>query len=213
MPKSFGCPPVHVILAALSVLPFATRAQTPRTSFTIGEHRRVYSQILDEDRAITVYTPEGYDRSDQQYPVVYVLDGDSHFHHLTGAIEFLTRFNRLPPVIVAAVHPQNRTRDFLPSSRGGPATTSAGPTHGDDFLRFLTDELVPFMVREYRVAPFKVLLGHSLGGLFAVHAMLTDPKPFDAYVVVSASVYWRVRILITDAARLFAQNPRFKIFL
>ena len=69
------------------------------------------------------------------------------------------------------------------------------------------------MMREYRVAPFKVLLGHSLGGLFAVHAMLTDPKPFDAYVVVSPSVYWRDRILIKDAARLFERNPRFKSFL
>ena len=41
------------------------------------------------------------------------------------------------------------------------------PTAGgaDEFLRFLSDELIPWVEGQYRTASFRVLVGHSLGGL------------------------------------------------
>jgi predicted alpha/beta superfamily hydrolase len=45
----------------------------------------------------------------------------------------------------------------------------------DSFLRFIREELLPEVDRKYRTAPFRILMGHSLGGLFALHAFSRSP--------------------------------------
>ena len=60
----------------------------------------------------------------------------------------------------------------------------------DKFLQFIETELMPEVEKRYRTQPFRVLAGHSLGGLFAVHALSTRPGLFNAYVAVSPSLWW-----------------------
>jgi uncharacterized protein len=51
------------------------------------------------------------------------------------------------------------------------------------FLSFLTDELLPFVTREYRAAPDQLgLLGDSAGGTFALYALLSGRAPFRKYI-------------------------------
>ncbi len=65
--------------------------------------------------------------------------------------------------------------------------TSGG---GDKFLKFIETELIPDIEKRYRVAPYRILAGHSLGGLFAVHAMLSRPELFNSYIAVSPALQW-----------------------
>ncbi len=70
--------------------------------------------------------------------------------------------------------------DFLPDS------SSNAPTGGgaDNFVRFFKTELIPYINKNYKVEPFKVLIGHSYGGVFAMHALISDPELFDAYIAI-----------------------------
>jgi len=52
--------------------------------------------VLGEDRQLIIHLPQGYERGQQQYPVMYLLDGDAHFHHTTGITQFLTRGGYMP---------------------------------------------------------------------------------------------------------------------
>ena len=54
---------------------------------------------------------------------------------------------------------------------------------GDRTRRYT--ELIPKIEGQYRTQPFRIFAGHSLGGLFAVHTMLTRPDLFNAYIAVS----------------------------
>ena len=79
----------------------------------IGRSYTITSQILGEDRPLLIGLPAGYDGSDEPYPVVYVLDGQAHFHHTTGTVQFLARNDRMPESIVVAVgniNAEQRTR-------------------------------------------------------------------------------------------------------
>src|SRR6185312_9655876 len=63
------------------------------------------SKILSEDRTLWVHLPADYNSTTSTYPVLYLLDGDSHFTQASAAADFLAGYdrNRIPPVIVVAI--------------------------------------------------------------------------------------------------------------
>ena len=55
--------------------------------------------------------------------------------------------------------------------------------------------------------PHSTLIGHSFGGLLAVHALLTRPDVFDAYIAISPSLQWDDQRLALEAASVFENTP------
>src|SRR6201988_4529086 len=130
------------------------------------------SAVLGEERFILVRTPAGYETNKLRYPVLYMTDGDAHMGHTASTIEFLTQNGRLPDLIVVGITNTDRTRDLTPvkSTAKNPAGQLQFPTSGgaDTFLKFIETELIPEIEKDYRVPPYRILAGHSLGGLFAI---------------------------------------------
>lgn len=57
---------------------------------SIGHSDVIYSNILKEERKVLVYIPggtEGVRDTSKHYPVLYLLDGDAHFHSVTGVFK------------------------------------------------------------------------------------------------------------------------------
>ena len=183
--------------------PRAALAQDAEPFLSLGETRELHSAVLGERREIIVGLPAGYEGGDETYPVVYLLDGPSHFHHTTGTARFLARNGRMPEVIVVAIPNTDRTRDLSPPihSDASPARSSAGGA--DSFLEFISAELRPFVDEHYRTRPYAILIGHSLGGLFANHALVHRPEVFDAYISISPSLWWDEQRLVAQADSAF----------
>lgn len=183
-----------------------------RQPVVIGQAVTLRSELLGEDRRVLVHLPAGYDGSTGRYPVLYLLDGSGHFHHVTGITRFLAHADRIPPMIVVGITNTDRDRDFKPAAGvtrhteellpfGGAITTDAPRAGGADrFLRFLVEELAPHIEARYRVADFRLLVGHSAGGLFALHALLTRPSAFDAVLAISPSLGWDDAALVRRVA-------------
>ena len=111
--------------------------------------------------------------------MLFLLDGSSHLLHASATARFLASArNRIPEMIVVAIPNTNRNRDMTP----GPGATT--------FQRVLAEELIPWVERNFRAAPERILVGHSLSASFAVHTLLNRPDLFDAYVAASAPI-WR----------------------
>ncbi len=194
------------ILLLPCVIAFAPRpslAQDAEPFLSLGEKRELRSNVLGERREIIVGLPAGYEGGDETYPVVYLLDGPSHFHHTTGTARFLARNGRMPEVIVVAIPNTDRTRDLSPPvySDASPARSSAGGA--DNFLEFISAELKPFIDENYRTRPYSILIGHSLGGLLANHALVHRPEVFDAYISISPSLWWDEQRLVAQADSAF----------
>jgi predicted alpha/beta superfamily hydrolase len=66
------------------------------------------------------------------------------------------------------------------------------PGGADAFLAFLNEELKPFIAQRYPNADTNdsAIVGHSFGGLFALHVLFTAPESFDRYVAGSPSPWW-----------------------
>jgi predicted alpha/beta superfamily hydrolase len=164
----------------------------------------IKSSVLGEDRVILVRTPAGYATNKLAYPVLYMTDGDAHIGHTGSTVEFLARNGRMSELIVVGIVNTDRTRDLSPVKATGP---NAGqfPTAGgaDNFLKFIETELIPQIEKSYRVQPYRILAGHSFGGLFTVHALITRPELFNSYIAVSPSLQWADEATLKRAEEFF----------
>ncbi|MEE8191556.1 MAG: alpha/beta hydrolase-fold protein [Gemmatimonadales bacterium] len=197
---------LFVALAA-AVLPRGAAAQDSPAPYVIGETHTITSNVLGEERRLIVGLPQGYEGGSQRYPVMYLLDGDGHFLHTTGIIQFLAAQGYMPPMIVVAIPNTDRTRDLTPTP--GEEGAERMPTAGgaDHFLSFMADELIPWVNDNYRTADYSVLVGHSFGGLFAAYALLTRPEAFNAYVSISPSLWWNDRSMVELASTTIEEQP------
>jgi len=174
------------MLAAALTAPVSGLAQSPNRQIGLAEARSFHSAILNEDREVQIALPETYGRTAISYPVLFLLDGGSHLLHASATTRFLASArNRIPDMIVVAIPNTNRNRDMTPGA--GAAT----------FQRVLAEELIPWVERNFRAAPERILFGHSLSASFAVHTLLNRPELFDAYIAASAPL-WRYDNLTVD---------------
>lgn len=191
-----------------------------KSLITIGEKCSIKSDILGEDRPYWVYLPASYEDTEytlQDYPVLYILDGDIHFHSATGVINFMSAgMNiQIPEFIVIAIPNTDRTKDLTPThsitdfegKEVNHFETSGG---ADSFLKFIEEELFPEIESKYRTRPFRVLVGHSFGGLLALHTLLEKPDLFQAHIAIDPSVWWDNEVLTQKAKRLLSEGHKLK---
>ncbi|MCJ8268552.1 MAG: alpha/beta hydrolase-fold protein, partial [Psychrosphaera sp.] len=152
-------------------------------TISIGETHTITSSVMGEQRKILISLPTSYaqNKDQKKYPVLYVLDGGSHFHQTTGIVNWLSESTSLiPELIVVGIPNTNRGRDFSPT----PAENGK-PQGAEKFMGFFEKELLPYIDKNYRTAPYRVLSGHSMGGMFGLNVLATKPDLFDAFILMS----------------------------
>ena len=129
----------------------------------IGQSVNLHSEILNENRKLDIYLPEGYEESDKTYPVLYLLDSDYNFKHAVGTAEYLFRNRRIPQMIIVGIRNTRRNRDLSPDSPdlSKQERDRLGIIGGaGNFMAFLDKELKPHINKNYQAAPFDVIVGH-----------------------------------------------------
>ncbi len=176
---------------------FSANAQD-NNKIIIGKIDSLHSAILNEPRKLMIYNPGDFSGnlfSKQQYPVIYLLDGDAHFHSVVGMVTQLSENGLMPQMIVVAIPNTNRTRDLTPTKSQPdppfmPAEMAAETGGGDKFLSFIEKELFPYIDKTYPTAPYRMFIGHSLGGLMVMDALLHHQGMFNSYVSIDPSMWY-----------------------
>jgi len=173
---------------------------------TVGNRIDLPSLHLGQTRQLYVRLPDNYEDTGavaSRYPVLYLLDGGDYFEPLAGIVEYMTMYEMIPELIVVGVSQGDRMSDLTFSAsnkENGDWPTSGG---GEQFLAFLEEELIPAIDESYRTHPFRILIGHSLGGLFAVECLSRRPDLFQAILAFSPSVYWNQFEWLKSTTSLF----------
>ncbi len=199
-----------ILMAALLIQGTGTLFAHPGPDKPQVAEFQIESKALGEQRTITYSLPDDYYTTDNTYPVLYLLDGKTHFQHANGAVSFLSGNFVIPKMIVVSIHNVDRNRDF------SPAHEDRIPTSGgaDKFLEFLEDELTPAMREKARVSEFSVLMGHSFGGNLAAHALNVKPELFDAFISVSPYLQFKENWVVSEAGeKIKPYSSRKTLFL
>jgi len=164
------------VITLLSLLPLQSHAreQPPvplqeGQAITNGQHYSLDSRILGEPHVYSVQLPSSYDAG-KRYPVIYLLDGDSHRNKLLGIIDGLIDGLQpaMPEVIVVGL----------------------GNRKGEKFLDFMEQELLPRIGADYSTSGVNILMGHSFGGLLTLEAVRSQRRSFNAFVAIDPSLWF-----------------------
>ncbi len=154
------------------------------------------SKVLNQERQAYIYVPKQDSvNPSKTFPVLYLLDGENHFHILSSYINYLSHWRIIPPMIVVGIINKDRKKDLTPTKSiinyegktDSGYSTSGGNEH---FFQFMQTELMPYMDKNYKVGPYKIFAGHSFGGITTINCMLTHPDMFNAYIAISPSLWW-----------------------
>jgi hypothetical protein len=144
---------------------FTYSQQTPHTGANTLTHT-LHSHILDQDRTLFIALPSDYDTSTRSYPVHYVTDAPVTWNVFQSLLRLHASVDAMPEGIVVGLQSDGR-ETHLHAERGA-----------EPYLAFLEQEVMPFVDSEYRTLPFRSIVGHSLGGGFALYAFLSRPDLF-----------------------------------
>lgn len=171
-----------------------------------GDVYRVFLDIPEEP------APEG------GFPVLYLLDGNWYFEIARATSELLTAVGDMPPTVIAGIgYPDGdearfrRVRDFTGEAEHAipepMAEWNIQPGGRDAFTSFLLDDLPAVVADRVPVNPHcKALIGHSLGGLFALDLLFRRAGAFNDFAIGDASVWWD-RYAVMDGAPAFLEDP------
>ena len=189
----------NLIIYTFCLFSFLSQSQ----NIEIGKIKTIQSVKLNEAREYWVYLPENYSNANfknQKYPVIYLLDGEKYFHVLSGMVKNLSNgyYPLIPECIIVAIKNTNRSRDLTPTSVSSLSYKNGG---GDKFEAFISKELIPKINKNYKTLDYKILIGHSFGGLFAINTLLKESTNFNAYIAIDPSLWWDNEVLVKELER------------
>lgn len=202
---------LHISCVVFSVLAWAvcSLAQNHTDCVSSGQTVEIPAKNLKQSRSLTISKPEGYENGRDAFPVLYLLDGEANFEYTASIVHYLAEKERIPEMIVVAINSgdtSRRNHDLTtPSQSEIDNRFSPGNGGADAFLAFISDELIPYVEKNYRTRPYRILVGHSFGGLFAIHTLIEKPKLFNAYIAIDPTVSWNNGAEIVRA-RQFLSN-------
>jgi predicted alpha/beta superfamily hydrolase len=192
-----------VLVALFAPMAGAQSPQAVATPIEVGQRISIWSETLQESRPLQIYVPPSQVERHAPAAVLYVLDGDGNFLHTAAAVQFLTEAGRIPEMIVVAISNTDRARDLTPTLPG--CTQDCGGS--DRFLTFLTHELMPWVDGRYHTAPFRIIAGHSRGGLYVMNTLLNQPDAFNAYIAMSPALWQQDKAVLKGAQEKLKRLP------
>lgn len=203
----------NLVMAQLEKFP----AKIPKICLERAELRILHSEIIGQDYELFVSLPISYNQNNFSYPVIIGLDAYTGFLIMKGCVDaFTSLYPLMPEVIVVGIGYggdesnslakwiAGRTRDFTPAQNSwteefyekfitdrGLTTIDVQTGGASLFLKFINNELFPFLNSNYRInQENKILFGASLGGLFAFYTVFHEPETFNKYFIESPSLQY-----------------------
>jgi predicted alpha/beta superfamily hydrolase len=204
---------IFLAFCLLTTLTFS-QGKVEKENIVIGKIDSVQSNILGENRKIWVYVPDGAVNNTERFPVVYVLDGDGHFSSVVGVTQQLSTINgntMCPKMIIVGIPNTDRTRDLTPTHIDADppfmdSTFSKTSGGGENFIAFMEKELMPHIDAKYPTAPYKMLIGHSFGGLAVMQTFTHHTQLFNAYICIDPSMWWDKEKLLNQTQKVLLEK-------
>ena len=205
-----------VLLLILMVSSFELMSQTSSIPVINQKQEHILkSKINGTTYHLYVSLPQHYSTKDtSHYPVLYLLDGGFSFPIAHSARNALDIFGELKHLIIVGIEydweqsltpwTTNRWKDYTPTKDAnydsifikwyglqfglpeGSLLSGGSPV----FLNVISNEIIPFIDKEYKTTTDRGISGHSLGGLFVGYCLFSAPNLFNKYGISSPSFWW-----------------------
>lgn len=138
------------------------------------------SKNLEKDRKVRIYTPYGYEKTNNPYGFLLLTDGNEYINMLS-TIEVLNNLiadKKIPPIVTIFIDSTETRMEELKCN--------------DNFSSIIVEELLPWARDNYNItnkSSESIIAGLSLGGLTASYLGLKHSEVFGNVLSQSGS-YW-----------------------
>ncbi|MCW8092191.1 alpha/beta hydrolase [Alteromonas sp. ASW11-130] len=207
---------VSFFLFACQFAEYENQNSTP-TPMSVNESTRSYNVNLvahrfffpeGEPRKVWIYLPPDYAKSEKQYPVLYMHDGQNLFDNSTsymGEWRVDEILNQLAaegwnvPIVVAINHGnENRLNELSPWQQ-----EKYPDVAGKFYADFIVKQVKPYIDNAFRThsgVAHTSVMGSSMGGLMSHYMLIAYPDIFGKAAIFSPS-FW-----FSQQAFSFAEN-------
>jgi len=177
--------------------------------YKVGVVDSLHSEILNESRDIYIQIPDSYNLdNERRYPVAYILDGEVYLPTVSIVHDFYSGGFMPEMVLIGISNSKNRTRDLttstITSKYGMPFNEENGKA--GNFMKFIEEELIPYVENNYPVTNYRTLIGHSYGGLLSIYSLIGHPQLFANYISIDPSLDWDNQKLLKQAKEELSKN-------
>lgn len=158
-------------------------SQTQRdTTYTIK------SIPFNTEREFQVHLPKKIE-SNEYLPIIFVFDAqwDSYYNLVISTIDYLVEVRELPKSIVVGINSEKRQYELTPTpvNEDWKVPNLGGAKYLEEHL---VSEVIPFLEQKYKVANFRMGIGHSLGGTFVINSLIDNQELFNVYIAISPNL-------------------------
>jgi predicted alpha/beta superfamily hydrolase len=201
-----------ILSVAFALLSVVLNAQTPKVSSGRIDHIENFPSQWVETRNIDIWLPDGYDIHGK-YSVVYMHDGQMLFDSTITwnkkewktdeVVAALIASGKIEPCIIIGIWNKgsDRIREYFPDKIFNLLDTAfqrkiaskycnGKPVLGDNYLKFLTSEVKPYVDQHYATYPdseHTFTIGSSMGGLISIYAVTEYPGIFGGAACLSTA--------------------------
>ena len=155
------------------------------------------SNELNEERQIKIFIPKSYGiDSTKVYPLAIVLDADYLFDVFVGNSILFSEKDKAPEQIIVGIYQQENDLRYKDCSYN--ELTSLPTPEGEAFYRFIRSELFTYMDENYRISPFKTVVGNTLTANFINYFLVEESPGFNAFININPS-YAKDMIALLDS--------------
>ena len=157
--------------------------QLKNNSIIVGQKTKLYSKVLGEEKEIYVSLPKNYHQHKHHYPIVYVLEAERLFSVTNAITGFMASQSLMPQTIVVGITNGTHLK----------RNEMAVVVHGGKpkkYLKFLKDELIPYIDQKYRANNHRTIIGMSTTNGLVFEAFFSEPYLFKGYIGLSTYLEW-----------------------
>jgi predicted alpha/beta superfamily hydrolase len=175
--------------------------------FAQKTNEKINSTSLGVARDITISLPASYEKDiKKKYPLLVLLDGEYLFDPFYGALQYGAYWDDMPEIIIVAIH-QNKKNERINDSACD-ENTDLPTTNSANFYEFIGAELLPYMEKKYRLAPFKIIAGQDITAGFMNFFLYKGVPLFNAFISLSPELAIDMEIKVPQKLAVL-KNPIF----
>ncbi len=148
----------------------------------------IKSISFNTEREFQVHLPKKIE-SNEYLPIIFVFDAqwDAYYNLVISTIDYLVEVRELPKSIVVGINSEKRQYERTPTpvNEDWKVPNLGGAKYLEEHL---VSEVIPFLEQKYKVANFRMGIGHSLGGTFVINSLIDNQELFNVYIAISPNL-------------------------
>jgi hypothetical protein len=146
--------------------------------------KKFNSRELNNDRYLKIYVPPSYTiDTTKMYPLAIVLDAEYLFDVYVGNSILFSAKDKAPEQIIVGIDQNQYNERYTDCAY---SKENSLPTRDSEaFYRFIRSELFEYLDENYRISPFKTIVGNTLTANFINYFLIEDNPGFNAFIAIN----------------------------